>query len=298
VIGAALFSTLPRERSPALLHALATFQAIFDYLDNVNETHPTEANGLTLHIALLDALGDDRPVSDYYRHHPWKGDDGYLTMLVEQCRSCCRLLPSYERLYPLLSREAEHARRVLTLNHLPTEERNSALQHWAEREFRNESDWSWFELCAAASGQLAIFALLALAAEPQVSKEEIEATWAAYWPVLPLVATMLDSFVDQTEDDRNNEHLYVSHYRDSGQCVDRMSELIDHANRAVLGLPNGHRHAVILGCMTTFYLAKRSARVAALKSQRSRLIRAGGSLAQLLAPVLTVWRVAYSQSTA
>ncbi len=186
---------------------------------------------------------------------------------------------------------------MLSLNHLAEEERDTELQHWAEIEFPGESNWSWFELCAAASGQLAIFALLALAAEPRVSEEEIDAIWAAYWPVIPLVTTMVDSFADQMEDVVNDQHLYISHYPDSEQCVARVSDLIDHANRALLELPNGHRHAVVMGCMTTFFLSKRSPRTASVKRQRMRLVRAGGSLARLLAPALTAWRFAYSQSS-
>ena len=297
VAGAAFFSTLPRRRSRALLRTLATFQAIFDFLDKLHEAHPTEANGLTLHLALLDAIEEDRPLADYYGHHPRKEDGGYLPALVEHCRSSCQALPSYEYLHPLLSREVERARHVLSLNHLPEEERDAALRRWAETEFPGESNWSWFELCAAASGQLAIYALLALAAEPQVSEGEIEAIWAAYWPVIPLITTMVDSFADQAEDAVSNQHLYISHYSDSDQCVARVSDLIDHANRALLELPNGHRHAVVMGCMTTFFLSKRSPRTADVKRQRTRLVRAGGSLARLLAPALTAWRFAYSQSS-
>lgn len=297
VTGAAFFSTLPRGRSRAVLRTLATFQAIFDFLDKAHEAHPTRANGLTLHLALLDAIEEDRPLGDYYGHHPWKEDGGYLPTLVEHCRTSCQSLPSYEPLHPLLSREVERARHVLSLNHLPEEERDAALQRWAETEFPNESNWSWFELCAAASGQLAIYALLALAAEPQVSEGEIDAIWTAYWPVIPLVTTMVDSFADQMEDVIDDQHRYISHYPDSDQCVARVSELIDHANRALLELPNGHRHAVVMGCMTTFFLSKRGPRTAVVKRQRVRLVRAGGSLARLLAPALTAWRLAYSQSS-
>jgi tetraprenyl-beta-curcumene synthase len=297
VAGAAFFSILPRERSPALLRTLATFQAIFDLLDKLHEGHPTEANGLTLHLALLDAIEGDRPLADYYGHHPCKEDGGYLPMLVEDCRSSCQSLPSYARLRPLLSKEVERARHVLTLHHLPGKERDAALQSWAEREFPNESGWAWFELCAAAGGQLAILVLLALAAEPEVSEEEVEAIWAAYWPAVPIVTTMADSFVDQAEDAINGQHVYISHYPDADRCAARVSELIDQANRALLELPNGHRHAVIMSCMTTFYLSKRGPRTAAMKRQRVQMVRAGGSLSRLLMPALAAWRFAYSQTS-
>ncbi len=297
-VGAAFFSTLPRQRSQELLRALATFQAMFDFLDNLNESHTAEANGLELHLALVDVFESERAPGDYYAQHPWKDDGGYLRGLVETCRRTCQNLPSYELVRPLLIQEAKRAQRVLALNHLPPAQRDPALQMWAKEECARDSEWSWFELSAAAGGQLSLLGLLALAGEPDINEREIVEAYHFYWPLLPLITTMLDSFVDQPEDLESGEHLYVTHYSGSEQANARIVELIDQAARSVLTLPNGHRHAVVMSCMIGFFLSKDSARTDELSTATQQFARAGGSLTRVLLPIMRAWRVAYSQRSA
>ena len=104
--GAAFFSILPRARDVTLLRLLVAYEIIWDFLDSVNERGATagQVNGRQLHLALVDALDPQRPITDYYRHHPWHDDGGYLRALVEVCREAARELPSYERVRPLLVR--------------------------------------------------------------------------------------------------------------------------------------------------------------------------------------------------
>jgi tetraprenyl-beta-curcumene synthase len=298
-IGAAFFSTLSRQRSHDLLRVLATFQAMFDFLDNLNESHTAEANGLTLHLALTDVFEPERTPSDYYAHHPWKDDDGYLRAFVETCRRACLKLPSYELVRPLLIQEAMRSQRVLALNHLPDPaQRDLALQTWAKEESSHDDRWSWFELSAAAGGQLSLLGLLALAGEPDINERGIIEAHDFYWPLLPLITTMLDSFVDQPEDIESGEHLYVSHYSGSDQAVTRITELIDHAAHSVLALPNGHRHAIVMSCMIGFFLSKDSARTDELSPATKQFARAGGSLTRALLPIMRGWRIAYSLRSA
>jgi tetraprenyl-beta-curcumene synthase len=296
IAGAVAFTIIPGHRSPELLQALLTHQVIVDYLDTAHERHPTLAGGDGLHLAVRDALIPGGPLSDYYADHPWKDDADYLQALVEDCRHQCEALPSFASVQPLLVREADRARRILTLNHLPDpDERDSGLRQLAMAEFPGERRWSWFELTAGTCGQLAIFALLALAAKPELDEREVAATYDAYWPLMPLLATMLDSYVDRAEDVDDGNHQYVSHYPDPDQAVERISELIEMAAREVLTLPGGHRHAVILSCMVGLYLTKDSARTPAMASGAEQLVRAGGSLSRALMPVLRIWRSAYAQ---
>ena len=86
--GAALFCILPRARDPGLLRLLVAYEIMWDFLDSVNEHGAAEgqANGRQLHLALIDALNPDAPLSDYYRHHPWRDDGGYLNALVRSCQ--------------------------------------------------------------------------------------------------------------------------------------------------------------------------------------------------------------------
>jgi len=295
--GAALFASLPDHRNRALLQLLVAYETIWDFLDNVSERHTTEANGRELHMALIDALDPDRPLADYYRHHPWRDDGGYLNTLVEFCRGSCLTLPSYGSVRQLLANETWRAQ-VLALNHLPDPvQRDGALQRWAEEECKDSHTAAWFELSGAASASLAVHALLALAAKPNTSQAEIAATYAIYWPWISLATTMLDSYVDQVDDEASGNHSYISHYPDGDCAVQRLGECITRAARGALSLPNGRRHTVIVSAMVAMYLSKDSARLPKLRPHTSQLIAAGGSLTRLLLPILRLWRIAYSQRT-
>jgi tetraprenyl-beta-curcumene synthase len=298
--GAALFWILPRRRNPDLLRLLVAYEMIWDFLDTVNEhgADRGQLNGRQLHLALVDALDPSRSISDYYRHHPWQEDGGYLRALVEACRRGCAALPSFPRVRPLLTREATRAQ-VLALNHdLNPACRDASLKRWAEHEFGCPRDLSWFELSGAASASLTVHALLALAAEPACTGHEIDRACAVYFPWLSLATTMLDSYVDQAEDATNGDHSYIAHYESPTIAAQRVFEIVERATRESRCLRNGHRHAVIAACMVAMYLSRNSARTPAMRASTDRFVVAGGSLTRLLLPILRLWRIAYAQRSA
>ncbi len=283
-----------------LLRLLVAYEMIWDFLDSVNE-HGAERgqqNGLQLHLALVEALDPSTSISDYYLHHPWRADGGYLRALVEACRRGCSALPSYPRVQSLVTRETTRAQ-VLAFNHdLNPVCRDASLKRWAESEFGERQDASWFELSGAASASLTVHALLALAAEPACTEHEVERACAAYFPWLSLATTMLDSYVDQVEDQANGDHSYIAHYRSPALATRRVCELIDRAARESRRLPCGSRHAVIVACMIAMYLSRDSARTPAMRASTDRFVEAGGSLTRTLMPILRLWRIVYAQRSA
>jgi len=296
--GAALFTILPRRRNRELLTLLVAYETLVDFLDNVSERHPTAANGEQLHRALEDALDPDGPLRDYYRHHPWRDDGGYLLALVTACRERCRALPSFEQVREIVGREARRAL-VLGINHDDdAARRDSALRAWAVREFPGEQELSWFELSGAASATLVVHVLLTLAAEDDLSAADVKAAYAAHWPWIALATTMLDSYVDQADDEASGAHSYLGHYPSREVAIARIHQSIGRALHLARGLRDGHRHVVIVACMIALYLSAASAREPELRATTATLVDAGGSLVRLLLPILRVWRVVYAQRTA
>jgi tetraprenyl-beta-curcumene synthase len=295
--GAALFCILPRVRDPDLLRLLVAYEIIWDFLDCVNERGADrgQANGRQLHLALVDALNPDAEPSDYYRYHPWSDDGGYLEALVRCCQEACRNLPSYPRVRQLLNQEAWHAQ-VSALNHeLDPERRDHALRKWALLKFPGKQEVSWYELTGAASASLTIHALLALAAKPSLSETEIAATHNAYFPWISAATTMLDSFVDQAEDQANGDHSYVAHYPSAPVAVLGIEALVQRSIAEASTLPDGERHTLIVACMIAMYLSKDSAQTSAARRDIKTLVSAGGPLPCLLLPILHMWRIAYAQ---
>jgi tetraprenyl-beta-curcumene synthase len=298
--GAALFWILPRRRDLNLLRLLVRYQIIWDFLDCVNERGAAAgtANGRQLHLALVEALDPGAPISDYYRYHPWRDDGGYLRMLVEACRNSCAALPSYGHVRSLVLREARRAQ-VLALNHdTSPADRDDALRRWAATEFSPTHPLSWFELSSAASASLTVLAFLALASQRTCSESDVQRTCAAYCPWISGAATMLDSFVDQAEDEVNGDHRYVAHYASEAVAKERVDRLVMRSAAEARRLRNGHRHAVIAACMIAMYLSKDSARTPHMRRSTASIVRAGGSLTRVLLPVLRLWRIAFAQQAA
>lgn len=295
--GAALFWVIPRRRNLALLKLLVTYQVMWDFLDSASENGADGSyeNGTQLHLALVDAVDARRPISDYYRHHSCGDDDGYLCSLVEACRRLAAKLPSFERVRPVLVREALRAG-VQALNHdTDRQVRKSALRHWAEAEYPGPQPVPWFELTAAAGAGISIYALFALAVEPACSDNDVAAIYEAYFPWASALATMLDSYVDQFEDAASGNHIYIEHYISEASAHQGIRNLITQSLRHAGCLPHGERHLVVLSCMIAMYLSKDSA-LTKLRSTTCCLMGAGGSLPKLLLPILWLWRSAYGQS--
>jgi tetraprenyl-beta-curcumene synthase len=298
--GAALFAVLPARHNASLVRLLVSFQVLLDFLDSVSERRvPTPvANGEQLHLALVEALQPARPISDYYRHHPWRDDGGYLTALVTTCRECCATLPSYGLVQGCV---IDAARRcgVQGLNHDPdSRSRESRLRRWAGVEFAEQRELSWWELTAAASSTLGIHALLAHAADPTLAEPDVRMVDAAYMPWVCAASTMLDSYVDEVADLAEAGHSYVAHYASPGVAAGRVCDLVRRSMCEARGLRGGAKHALIVAGMAAMYLSADEARTPAMLATTDRLVEAGGSLTRLLLPILRLWRIAYAQRAA
>lgn len=298
--GAALFSIIPRARNSSLLRLLVAYQIIWDFLDSVSERGATSGlvNGRQLHVAIIEALDPERPISDHYRYHPWSDDGGYLCTLAIACRECCVQLPSYERVRSFAVREAIRGQ-VLTINHDPDpRRRDTMLEAWATKEFPTGHEASWFELTGAASAGLAIFALFVIASEPACIDGEIGRILGTYFPWGSALATMLDSYVDQSEDAVNGDHSYIAHYPTPELATKRICLFIRRCLREASLLKEGEKHILIVACMFAMYLSKNSALIPPLHVTTKRIIGSGGSLTRVLHPILRLWRTVYGLRSA
>ncbi len=296
--GAALFWILPRRRDRELLRLLVAYELIWDLLDNMSERAAAagQIDGYRLHRAIAEAIDPSCAISDYYADHPWRGDGGYLRALVEFCRVRCAALPSYAAIRSFVLPDAERAQ-VLGLNHDPVDaRREESLKRWVTRNFPEQRELDWWELSGAASAPLHIHALLALASEPRCCREEVAAVHDVYFPWVSAATTMLDSFVDEDDDQATGDHSYVAHYPSRASAVRGVERLFARATAEARGLPRGQKHAIIAAGMGSMYLSKGGA--PSLQRRRRGLASAGGSLTRLLLPLLRGWRIAYAQSRA
>jgi len=288
--GAALFAILaPRGRRAQTVRALVAFQTAYNYLDALAEQPSADpvANGRRLHQALLAALEPAAGHADYYALNPQREDGAFLTELVETCRTALATLPSHAAVADTAWAAAARIVAFQSLNLTEAQGGHEGLERWARRQMPRHSGVRWWETAAAGGSSLAVHALVALAAQPDVRQREVEAIGAAYFPSIGALHSLLDSLADVAEDERAGQRNLVSYHGSPEQAALAMKILARRAVDAARGLPDGVRHEVILTAMATYYLSGPE-----VATPYARTIAAGvaAALGPLVAPALALFK--------
>jgi cytochrome P450 len=295
-LGAALFCILPKRRNRRLLRLLVAYQTLWDFLDNLSETGAAVGvqNGYCLHRALVEALDPGVPTSDYYQFHPWR-EDGYLRELVTTCRHLSGSLPAYPQLRTLILTGVQRCA-LQAVNHLDdSDQRTQGLKAWASQTAQHQTELSWFEVAAASSAFLP-HPLLALAAEPDYRRADVQRVSTAYFPWMALAITMLDSYADLDNDRTSGDHSYIDYYDTMGIACERLCEIVKRLVAEMDRLPNRDSHVLVATCMVAMYLSSIDGRWSPQCARMNKRIAAsGGQLTQLLVPAARVWRTAGGQ---
>jgi tetraprenyl-beta-curcumene synthase len=261
--GAAAYAAFaPRAHRATVVRAAMAFQAAYDYADALSEQAEGghAGNVRRLHQALLIALRPGASHLNYYARHGRGDDGGYLNCLVDRCRAALRLLPSF----PMIARSVQRAAvRIVTyqgLNHPGPGGSYHAFARWADRETAPGTDLRWWETGAAAGSSLTVFALMGAAAQQALEMDHIAALESAYFPWIGSLHTLLDSVVDEQEDDMTDQHCLTACYASREETATRLQTLAARATHHAKALPDGDNHIMMLAAMVSFYLATPRAR--------------------------------------
>jgi tetraprenyl-beta-curcumene synthase len=293
--GAALFATLaPAAHRGRTIRALVAYQSAYNYLDALSELPSDDpiANGEQLHQALLTALHPDAEHPDYYARNRDCGDGGYLTTIVDTCRSAVAGLPSFAAVAPL-ARAA--AGRIVDFQALNLNERqggHDALQRWATEATPANSGLAWWETVAAAGSSLAVHALIAASADAHLDASEAREIDRAYFPWIGALHSLLDSLVDRDEDHQRGQRSLLGYYHAPAQTAIHLGSLARRARTATERLPDSHAHRVMLTAMCSYYLSAPQCYTAEAQTITRSLTRALGVPLQVAIALFRVRRLA------
>jgi tetraprenyl-beta-curcumene synthase len=254
---AAFFAVLaPKTSRPRLIRLIVAYQAMYDYLDAVNEEPAFSPlrDGLQLHRALLDTVQSRQTSTDYYTHHPQHDDGGYLNALANTCRDALDAFPSTAAVTPALIAAAKRCGEAQARNHAVPVEDYDQLIRWSEKQAPG-SGYLWWELAAAGISCLAIHALFAAAATPKTTPREAQRIDGAYFPAVCAISALLDSLIDLPHDAYTANHSFAAHYTSSGHAAKRYAAIIADAEEQLGGLRHSRRHRIILAGITGYYLS-------------------------------------------
>lgn len=290
--GAAAFAVFtPRLGRFSLARLLVDLQGVFDYADTLMEqpSRAPVANARRLHDACVAALQSDGPHADYYEYHPSRDDGGYLVELVDGCRAAVCALPSYAVVADAVTR---HAWRVVFYQsrvNLASADDHPALARWASKQSAG-SQLKWWELGAACGSSLAIFAHLAAASDPNLTRSEVEAIEALYWPWAEALHIMLDSLIDRAEDRATDQLNLLDYYTSQQEMVERLGLLAREMAKRAEAVPPHHR--LILAAMVALYLSDEQAWIPSARPATERILEATGSFARPALVLLRLRRMA------
>jgi tetraprenyl-beta-curcumene synthase len=260
-VGAATFATfVPWRMRPTVITGLVAFQTAFDYVDSLAEQPSDDgaANGQALHQALEIAFRPESAHRDYYAHHAQHDDGGYLSELVDTCRSALGALPSYDVVRARLQEIVPLMVTYQSLIHAQPTDGIALLAEWGRECAPLGSDLRWWEAAAASTSPLIAFALIAAAARPSMTMLEVTAIEDAYVPWTGALHVLLDSLIDEGDDLAAGRVSLVGQYRSSQERTQRMGTIAERARDAAEALPDS-QHRLLLNAMCSYYLSLPSA---------------------------------------
>lgn len=286
--GAAAFATfVPWRARGSVIRALVAFQAIYNYADLLAE-QPSEdpvGNAKDVHQALLVALDPSGAPS---MGDPHRGggrvDRDFLAEMIAACETASWQLPSYGTVAATACRAAE---RIVAFQSLSLGQQGE-LESWAKGQAPASTDFAWWEVAAAAGSSLSVHALLAAAASPELTGQDVATIDAAYFPCVGALHSLLDSLVDEEEDAATGQLRLLDCYPSRRQATAGLQQLAARALGAARELPGGADHALLVTAMACSYLAAPEASSSSV-DQVARQVRA--SLGPLARPMVLVFKL-------
>ncbi|MCR4397617.1 MAG: tetraprenyl-beta-curcumene synthase family protein, partial [Firmicutes bacterium] len=214
-----------------------------------------------LHRSFVDALepcGPDSDGSSYFDGFPLGGDGGYLRTLVERVRLGIGRLPGYRAVREQVVELARLYAGMQSTKHVHPSRRERAMMEWHAANC--EEHLAWWEFGAAAGSTLAIFALLALAADASAGTADALLLRRAYFPYVCAFHIMLDYLIDRDEDSAYGDLNFTRQYPTDGHFLEALCGLYDRARNGVSELPDAGFHERVLDGLVAVYMSDPKAR--------------------------------------
>lgn len=215
--------------------------------------------------------------------------DGYLRELSKAVGIALERLPGHSTIAQVARRSATRSAQAQIRMHAAPSAGAAQLEAWASSEAQG-TGLAWREfLAGAASSVLALHALIAAAAAPNITAAEALQLDEAYLPICTLV-TLLDGIVDNTQDASSSEAGYISLYNNDDLLAQALAGVAERALRQTRELRNGAHHVMTLSAAVAYYASTPGANSEFAKPLISALRRELGPLVSPPLLVMRTWR--------
>ncbi len=255
--GGAVYAAANLSMRHVIIPLIVAFQTISDYLDNLcdRSTSLDPEDFRRLHQSMLDAVNPSASLQDYYAFRTEREDGGYLNELVRTCQSCVCLLPGYafvqQRVEVLVGLYCD----LQVYKHIHKDLREAELLAWWERNRALYPELQWNEFAAATGSTLGVFFLFLAASDEQLSAEQSEAIFRAYFPHVCSLHILLDYLIDQEEDEAGGDLNFCNYYGDLTLTVNRIEWIVERARADIATLTHTAFHRMIIEGLLALYLS-------------------------------------------
>ncbi|PLR98221.1 tetraprenyl-beta-curcumene synthase family protein [Bacillus sp. T33-2] len=278
--GGAIFSLAALENSSDAIRFIVAYQTISDYLDNLcdRSTSHDPADFAALHEGMSDALSLGAASGTYYRERLDRDDGGYLSELVQTCRSVLKKIEHFNSI-------SEHLMELCRLycdlqvhKHVVVNDRVPRLKSWFENHRSIIPDMEWYEFSACTGSTLGIFCLVSYAMREDFRPELAATIKSGYFPYIQGLHILLDYLIDQEEDRAGGDLNFCTYYENEERLFERLKHFIDNADLHTSKLPHRKFHRLINRGLLGVYLSD-----AKVRSQRKvrklavQMIKQGGA---------------------
>ncbi|MGE5416287.1 MAG: tetraprenyl-beta-curcumene synthase family protein [Acidobacteriota bacterium] len=281
----------PKDRC-RLITVIVALQTISDYLDNLCDRMGLmdEKAFALLHESMTAAITPDAEVGNYYANYGGLTEDEYLPFLVQYCQEAVAGLPSLRVVYARVLELIGYYSALQSLKHIDHADRESRLRAYIENQVPNASQLQWWELAAATGSTLGMFALLSLAARPNLQPPLSESTFDAYFPWVCGLHIFLDYFIDQAEDKKEADLNFVAYYTDEEDKWRALRLFTDNAHSKIAELEPAHLHRLIVSGLLAMYLSDSKVNDLGYSRQSRSILRSYGAGMPMLYEICRVVR--------
>jgi tetraprenyl-beta-curcumene synthase len=282
--GGSIYALYPGADFRKTVEFIVAYQTISDYLDNLVDSLEIQDQQAfaQLHLAMRDALNPEYGTSDYYLYFPYQNDGGYLNKLVTTCQVNISGLPGYELIKTGILRFADLYAHLQTYKHLALEQREDVMLAWIKPELQAFPQITEWEFAAATGSTLGIYCLYAIASNPDLSPEQVEAHQQVYFPWIAGLHILLDYLIDLAEDKETGQLNFVRYYESSAEARERLEKIWNFAWEGSERLAYSNFHKAVLQGLLAMYLSDPKSSDQEIRSITKPFLSYGGRGAGLL----------------
>ncbi|SDI53346.1 tetraprenyl-beta-curcumene synthase family protein [Natribacillus halophilus] len=291
--GGSILALLAGDNQDAYIKFMVAYQSICDYLDTLCDKNDARNpdDFRSIHQALLDSLEPRGQLGNYYQYRPGFADDGYLEKMVTSCREAIVKFPGFSAMKEDMKEVSQYYIDFQVYKHVDEDRREDLLFKYYSDNKDLVPGMRWYEFSCAVASTLALYCLAAYAASGARTKEESKRIKETYFPWVQGLHIMLDYFIDQEEDRRENEMNFVAYYENKKDMLERFKYIDHEATKRLKGLPDEKFHLLIKKGLYALYLSDDKVKAnEEYRKDAKEIIKLGGKQAAFFVQNLWVFK--------